>query len=400
MPSLATFRLLGFPVHIRSGFAFFLVLIVLVNPSDLGVWMALFVAVFTLLHELGHAVAARRTGATAEIALDFMAGYASFSPSRPLTRRERAGISFAGPATQIVIGTITYLLVHGELSWPSAGDDVQIAVLWAGPMIGAFNLIPVLPFDGGHILEQFVSLFAPARARTLMVWFTITVMGALLLSTVVVEDLRPFIIFMVIPLLSVVQLRGAERAVARRSDSRVTLARAEALAWATGDVAGFPSGAVPSPWFRAHQQYTHGHVDVARAILLAELAHDGDGTWWPPDAAPTAALAPLVDLLPRPLPVGGPTSTYVLSGILLRLGRHEDAAHYAATAHRVARRPMMAIHVARAAAALGDRSTAIGWLRSATDDASPAAVAAAVDTAPELAALREDPEVRRILGRA
>ena len=69
-------------------------------------WLAGFIAVLTLLHELGHAFAARATGARAEISLDFLAGYASFVPTRPLKRWERAGISFAGPAMQISVSVL------------------------------------------------------------------------------------------------------------------------------------------------------------------------------------------------------------------------------------------------------------------------------------------------------
>ena len=81
------FRLLGFPVHVRAGFIMFMVLIVvLVRQGEFGLWLAGSLAVFTLLHELGHAVAARRTGAEAEISLDFLAGYASFAPTQPICR--------------------------------------------------------------------------------------------------------------------------------------------------------------------------------------------------------------------------------------------------------------------------------------------------------------------------
>ena len=54
-------------------------------------WLAGSIAGFTLLHELGHAVAARRAGATAEISLDFLAGYASYTSQQPLSRRSRGG---------------------------------------------------------------------------------------------------------------------------------------------------------------------------------------------------------------------------------------------------------------------------------------------------------------------
>ena len=69
-------RIFGFPVQIRPGFALFMLLIIVINGVPMGPWLAGSVAGFTLIHELGHAVAARRTGATARISLDFLAGYA------------------------------------------------------------------------------------------------------------------------------------------------------------------------------------------------------------------------------------------------------------------------------------------------------------------------------------
>ena len=53
----------------------------------------------------------------------------------------------------------------------------------------------------------------------------------------------------------------------------------------------------------------------------------------------------------------------------------------------------MAAVVARAAAALGDRDTAIGWLAAAIEaDTDLDGLAATLDGAPELAGLRADPE--------
>ena len=62
MSSQPAFRLFGFPVHVRPGFYMFMVLVVFVNGPDLGLWLAGFIAVLTLIHELGHAFAARATG--------------------------------------------------------------------------------------------------------------------------------------------------------------------------------------------------------------------------------------------------------------------------------------------------------------------------------------------------
>jgi hypothetical protein len=113
--------------------------------------------------------------------------------------------------------------------------------------------------------------------------------------------------------------------------------------------------------------------------------------WWPPDAAPDDALAAVLEVLPSPIPQGRPYSAYVASGALLRVGRYEEAAHYAAAAYDSSRQPMLAVHVARAAAAIGHRNTALGWLRTAAND-QPDVVFDAVQSAKEFDAYRDDPE--------
>jgi hypothetical protein len=96
-------------------------------------------------------------------------------------------------------------------------------------------------------------------------------------------------------------------------------------------------------------------------------------------------------VLAPPIPQGRSYSAFVLSGVLLRVGRHEEAARYAASAYDTARAPMLAVHVARAAAALGQRTTALAWLRTASGT-TPDLVAHAIETAPEFDSLRHDPE--------
>ena len=155
MSSQPAFRLFGFPVHVRPGFYMFMVLVVFANGRELGLWLAGFIAVLTLIHELGHAFAARATGARAEISLDFLAGYASFVPTRQLKRWERAGISFAGPAVQIARQRAR---PAGDGRQPAripgvGASDAAPRALVGGPVIGLFNLLPILPFDGGNIVQ-------------------------------------------------------------------------------------------------------------------------------------------------------------------------------------------------------------------------------------------------------
>jgi hypothetical protein len=77
------------------------------------------------------------------------------------------------------------------------------------------------------------------------------------------------------------------------------------------------------------------------------------------------------------------------SGILLRLGQYEAAAHYAADSYRRSVSPISAFTIARSAAALGDRDTADGWLRVAESMASPGWITQQLRNAPELALLTD-----------
>ncbi|MEI8239131.1 MAG: hypothetical protein WCI22_06880, partial [Actinomycetota bacterium] len=63
------------------------------------------------------------------------------------------------------------------------------------------------------------------------------------------------------------------------------------------------------------------------------------------------------------------------------------------------RSPMFAAHVARAAAALGDRSTALGWLRTAVTNLPPEASIDAITSAREFEQLRNDPDFAAAISR-
>lgn len=407
----ASFRVAGFPVHVRPGFVMFMVLIVLLNldrPS-FGLWLAALMAAFTLLHELGHAIAARSFGCRAEISLDFLAGYAAFVPARPLRRWERAVISAAGPFVQIAIGLAVYVALGGGLSSSTAGaTGAQFAALWAGPVIGVFNLLPILPFDGGAILHTVVDWVTPRHSKRIMYGFTLAVAAVGIAYMASRSDLQPLIVFAIVPLLSVAQSMRADRDRSLALRRQRQLQDAEAMAWATGRVDQFgqlpvdaltPTPVVPSPWFRAAQHLRAGHDGVARDILLADL-HDSrphPDTWWPPDMAPTSELASLVDLLPDLGAAGRPWSTAVLCQILIRLGRHHDAGRLAAAAFRHQPSGSMALVVARAAAMLDDRATAVAWLGAAAGHLDSFELDAAIAASPELRALRDDPAVSVLL---
>jgi Zn-dependent protease len=362
------FRLLGFPVHVRPGFVMFMVLIVVLYGDALGLWLAGSLAVFTLVHELGHALAARRTGAEAEISLNFLAGYASYTPTRHLSRLERAGISFAGPAVQIAL-SVAVLAAMGvnPLDRSSVGaSDASTAIWWAGPVIGLLNLVPILPLDGGNIVMTGIDRIVPGRAQRPMLYFSLTATGILAVLCFLDDRFRGLVVFVGFLLVTQLQMLGS------RTPTK-------------------------SPWDQAHAALAAGKTGRARRLLIAALSNPR------PDVAPTltalstADIGALVELLPDPLPTGDPVNEYVLSNHLIRLGQFERAAHYAADSFERHPHTLSAATVARAAGAMGDEATAIGWLRAAADAGSaPSGLASIIDHSPELVALRHHPDVMAI----
>ena len=212
---MGVFRLFGFRVEIRPGFLLFLVIVVLLYGGSQGLWAAGSIAVFTLIHELGHAAAARATGSYAEISLDFLAGYASYVPRRPLTRWERAGIAVAGATAQFTAAVVVLLLL-GANPFSRADialSDATISIWWAGIALAVVNLIPILPLDGGSILGLLVEWLAPRRGRSAMLWFSVAVSSIGVACAIVMPVLQGFLPFAAVLLVLQVQMLRAERGI-------------------------------------------------------------------------------------------------------------------------------------------------------------------------------------------
>jgi Zn-dependent protease len=105
-----------------------------------------------LLHELGHALTARRYGIGVRgITLELLGGYTEMDRDAP-TPRVDALVSLAGPAVSLVLGGLAsaaaYALpdrtVAGEIAFQLAASNVLVAI---------FNVLPGLPLDGGRALR-------------------------------------------------------------------------------------------------------------------------------------------------------------------------------------------------------------------------------------------------------
>ncbi|HWL43253.1 MAG TPA: hypothetical protein VNQ73_09935 [Ilumatobacter sp.] len=402
------FRLLGFDVHVRAGFVVFLGLIVLLYQDEFGVWLAGGIAVFTLLHELGHALAARAAGAQASISLDFLAGYTSFQPTagRPIGRSARALITAAGPSVHIA-ASVAVLVAMGvnPLSFDSVRETHAGAALWwAGPMIGLLNLIPVLPLDGGHIALAGLEGVLGERAPRAMVIASLVLTGGGAVALFWFGQ-RGFSIFVAFLIFNQMQLLGATKPRKGTGSPLERLTTAEATAWATGRPGLMEPGQRVSPWFEAHRALSGGDTDGARRAIVDDLAADRPARWAAPSAATTQQLRAVVEVLPDALPHGNPYSERVLADVLLATGEYARAGQYAVESYPSRRSSTLAAVVARAAAAMGDHATALQWLASAVDDSDhePDHLAhllgVVMDQAHEFAPLHRTPEFQYLRAR-
>lgn len=105
-----------------------------------------------VLHELGHALQARREGVEIEgITLWLFGGVARFKGMFPSAGAELR-IALAGPAVSLVLGggfVGAAALLHG----PEAVNGVAAWLGYINLLLLAFNMLPALPLDGGRVFR-------------------------------------------------------------------------------------------------------------------------------------------------------------------------------------------------------------------------------------------------------
>jgi Zn-dependent protease len=105
-----------------------------------------------LLHELGHAIVARREGIEVDgITLWLFGGVAVFRGDFRAAGAELR-IALAGP---LVTAALAAVLVPAAAftSLPGPIDGVLVWLAYANVLLLAFNLLPALPLDGGRVLR-------------------------------------------------------------------------------------------------------------------------------------------------------------------------------------------------------------------------------------------------------
>ncbi len=137
--------------------------------------MAIFLSV--LLHEYGHALAARRFGiGTRDITLLPIGGVARLErmPEEP---RQELWVALAGPAVNVAISGALFVLLFavGALQ-PLVGLSVTGGpflerLMVANIFLALFNLLPAFPMDGGRVLRALLATRLPYVRATKIAGF-------------------------------------------------------------------------------------------------------------------------------------------------------------------------------------------------------------------------------------
>ncbi|HLK12412.1 MAG TPA: site-2 protease family protein [Candidatus Binatia bacterium] len=175
--STGALRFFGIPVRFHFTFVLLFTFLVVAgsgerqSPAMTAVYVVALIA-SVLLHELGHAATARAFGIrTVEIVM-YPIGGLSRLDRRPRPREE-LWIALAGPAANVALAgaILARLAVRGRLLPPAALLDATDANLperlaIGNLLLGAFNLLPAYPMDGGRVLRALLALFRPEEEAT------------------------------------------------------------------------------------------------------------------------------------------------------------------------------------------------------------------------------------------
>src|SRR5579864_210809 len=171
--SIPAGHLFGVDIRIHLTFFFLLAFVWFTQSVAMGVGGAargliLVGMIFgcVVLHELGHALVAKRNGvAVRSIILLPIGGVTLMDDSTQRSHPARdIRIAIAGPLVNLVIAALSGVAILAF--YPQArlwhqpfvyAGNLPRALFWGNVFLGAFNLLPAYPMDGGRVLRAFLA---------------------------------------------------------------------------------------------------------------------------------------------------------------------------------------------------------------------------------------------------
>ncbi|HEY0196356.1 MAG TPA: site-2 protease family protein, partial [Methanobacterium sp.] len=159
------FSIFGIPVELHFSFLLLMLAIYLVAIFNLIPGVDVVVAILitllfvtVVLHELTHSYVAQRYGVEIERIVLLPIGGISAMKELPRDPHQELRIAIAGPLTNLVLAAVLYpvFLLFGNSLSPSLNFLLYYFIL-LNLLLGAFNLLPAYPMDGGRVLRAFLA---------------------------------------------------------------------------------------------------------------------------------------------------------------------------------------------------------------------------------------------------
>jgi Zn-dependent protease/CBS domain-containing protein len=170
-------RVFGVELRVHLTFLFLLIFVWLTEsaahaaPSPYrGVALVSIIFIAVLAHELGHAVVGIRAGVPAKAIILLPIGGVTLLdesqqfPHGAMTWKRDVRIALAGPIVNLVLAGLAAVVVQAFLPgfrlWVKPlvySGDLTRSLVWVNLFLGAFNLLPAYPMDGGRVLRALFS---------------------------------------------------------------------------------------------------------------------------------------------------------------------------------------------------------------------------------------------------
>ena len=168
-------RLFGVPIRFHFSFVLLVVFLLVwgLSGKQSALISVLYVAALffsVVLHELGHALVARRYGIRTEEIVMFPIGGVS-RMERDAKPREEVWIALAGPMVNLLLGIAILALAlaqQGKFQDVSQATDANLLerIGLGNLALALFNLLPAFPMDGGRILRSLLARSRPEGEAT------------------------------------------------------------------------------------------------------------------------------------------------------------------------------------------------------------------------------------------
>ncbi len=122
----------------------------------MGVAGALGLFASVVLHELAHALVARRYNLTIRGITLFIFGGVAEMDSEPPSAEAEFVVAVAGPLASILVGgaCLGVSVLSPVMGWPAPLTGVLFHLAWLNFLLVGFNMIPAFPLDGGRVLRS------------------------------------------------------------------------------------------------------------------------------------------------------------------------------------------------------------------------------------------------------